>query len=212
MVTSISAPLSEGEIEHREMLARLSRLPLSRRNEYRLYAWIERPGMEQAWSVVLDFVNDKLDPPTLFLCGTPRLGKTHLAQAIGWYYLSKGRSVWYWQVQDFLDALVASYKRPRTEPGEVDLLSFESLMNRAKKVCLFILDDFGAHNDTEHAGSHLDMIVNYRHENKLAMVLTGNTLEISDRVLGRCREGRLVLLKGEEFTIWQQAQLKKVGV
>jgi len=41
--------------------------------------------------------------------------------------------------------------------------------------------------------------VDYRYLEKLPMVITANTLELSERILDRMREGRIVRLRGQSY-------------
>ena len=62
-----------------------------------------------------------------------------------------------------------------------------------------ILDDFGVEQDTKFVSEKLDMIINLRHERRRETLITANTLEILDRALDRCKDGRVVMLKGKSW-------------
>ncbi len=175
-----------------EINEKMSGLPILTKNTHRLCYWNERPGTKEAFDAVLSFVNGGIKPPMLLLNGGPGLGKTYLAIAIGWYFLSEGKSVAYYHAQAFINTLIAAMKPGSEQPPQ-------TLIDFAEKVKLLILDDIGAHNDTEYAGAQLDEIINTRYENQMATVLTSNTLEISPRILDRCREGKIAILKGESY-------------
>jgi len=72
-------------------------------------------------------------------------------------------------------------------------------MHHAMNVSLLILDDLGVEKGTEWAAAKLDAIVDYRYLEKLPMVITANTLELSERILDRMREGRIVRLRGQSY-------------
>jgi DNA replication protein DnaC len=55
----------------------------------------------------------------------------------------------------------------------------------------------------------LDQIVNYRYTYRLPTLITSNTLDLSPRIVSRCREGVVVILKGPDYRA-QKKEGKKV--
>ncbi|MFH1775082.1 MAG: ATP-binding protein [Chloroflexota bacterium] len=180
--------------------AKISNLPVRSRLTKRFCQWRENPGAGEGLTAALDFVNGRIRPPFLLLFGKPGLGKSHLAIAIGWHYLINGRTAAYYQAEDLLDTLREGY-RPQQARANLDSSadSYDKVMKFAKKVDLLLLDDLGAHKGTDWAAAKLDQLINHRYTGGLATVITANTLEIPDRILDRCREGRVVRLRGESY-------------
>lgn len=149
---------------------------------------VERQSLEDAYTAAMAMAQRRLDPPFLYLYGTTGLGKTHLAYAVGWSYISMWETVAYYQVAELLIALRGSY-------GDN---SFDRFMKRLEDVSLLILDDIGVQQDTPWERETLDTIVDYRYRNRKAMLATANTLEISERILDRFKPN-IVRLRGESY-------------
>lgn len=187
------------DLEKYQRLVRVSGLPPATRLTARFHNFEEVPGREAGLKAAIDFVNGQIDPPLLLLYGLPGRSKTYLAWAIGWAFLAQLRSIIYYEVVDLLDALRA---RKKLQAGPVDHLfseSFDGLMEIVLTRQLLILDDMAAEKETDFTAERLDFIVNNRFVNKKATVITANTLEISDRILDRCKEGLLARLQGESY-------------
>lgn len=179
-----------------ETLVKYSRMPMGSKKTKRLSAFEDVPGREEAWKATIEFINDQIDPPLLFLYGPPGRSKTHLALAIGWVFLAKLRSVLYYEVVELLDDLRDGY---RSQFDYDDPKSHSSIMKRLKNYDLLILDDLGMEKSTDWATERLDHIVNYRFVNDKPTVITANVLDISERILDRCKEGCIVRLEGESY-------------
>ena len=195
------APGTENdENEKLGSLVRLSRISPRTRCTHRFTSWVERDGVGEGFEAARAFVRGEIDPPFLLLYGLPGLGKTHLALAIGWNYLMWLRSVVYYQTESLLDALREGYRlQEELAPGEFHQDRYDVAMHHAMNVSLLILDDLGVEKGTEWAAAKLDAIVDYRYLEKLPMVITANTLELSERILDRMREGRIVRLRGQSY-------------
>lgn len=186
-----------------------SYMPLETRLTKRISTFEEIPGREKALESAFAFIRGEIEPPMMLLYGEPGRSKTHLAMAIGWCYLAQLKSVRFYHVGDFLDQLRGSWRLREKFPEE----NYEVIMNYAKKCALLILDDFGVEDLTSWASGRLDTIVDYRYERGLATIVTANTLEISDRVLDRMKEGQVVLCEGESYReiIAKRKKSKKSG-
>ena len=177
-----------------DILARVSGMPLDTRLTKRLCTFEIMRGREEGLKAAMAFIKGEIEPPLLLLYGEPGRSKTHLALAIGWCFLAQLKSVAYYQVAKLLDALRQGY-------GLVNEMkdSFEAVSHFIDTCHLLVLDDLAVHRETDWAVERLDTIVNHRYERRLSTVITANTLEISDRILDRCKEGRIVLLQGESY-------------
>jgi len=182
------------------ILMRLSNLPLETRHTKRFLTFEEIPGRKEGLEAAFQLVKGEIQPPLLLLYGLPGRSKTHLAMAIAWAFLTQLKSAVYYQVAELLDTLREGYHIHRSlAPGEDSPDTTRAIITPTKKCQLLVLDDMGAQKDTDWAVEKLDIIVNHRYENKLATVITANTLEIPDRIYDRVLEGKAVKLSGESY-------------
>lgn len=186
--------------EKLQKVVRLTNLPAGTRFTKRLSTFEEIRGREAALQAVMEFIRGEIDPPLLLLYGEPGRSKTHLALAIGWCFIAQLKLVSYYQVGNLLDDLRKGYRIDSVlAPGEFHYDSYDTIMGRIKGWPLLILDDLGVEKTSHWTVDKLDTVVNHRFEAKLPTVITANTLEISDRILDRCKESKIVLLEGESF-------------
>ena len=126
----------------------------------------------------------------------PGRGKTHLAQAIGFYYIeSELKGVRYYQTERMLDQLRACFDRQNDEGG------FDRMMNVIMKVPLLILDDLGTETQSNWTKAKVDEIIDERYEHGRLTVFTTNLLpkEMQPRVASRLCEGVVVVLDGQDY-------------
>lgn len=189
------------DLEQYRFFAQLSRMPPDTRLTKRFSTFELVAGRESGWQAALDMVQGKIDPPLLLLYGQPGRSKSHLAYAIGWAFLAALKTVLYYQVVELLDALRKGVRIQSTmRPVDMyDADSLGNLMDRLVKYELLIIDDLGLENATDFASERLDYIVDSRFVHRVATVITTNTLDISPRILDRCKEGMLVRLEGESY-------------
>jgi len=135
-------------------------------------------------------------------------GKTHLAMAIAWHYAECGETVKFWQTEELLDALRASFNKSkdkyRSYDGNPDGSddTYDKIMAELKEVGVLILDDLGAQKDTEFALAKLDMVINYRYINELQTVITANVDDIDElppRIASRLSEGNVCKINMPDF-------------
>ena len=152
----------------------------------------------QVRKVAEDYTEGKLEHHFITFIGEPGRGKTHLALAIGWYWLEyKELLVKYYQSETLLDELRRGF-------GYMDkelLCNFDKMIDSIKKVPLLIIDDLGAEYTTEWARAKLDTIIDHRYINKLHTVVTTNLSpkKLPGRLSSRLEEGTICLLKGEDY-------------
>jgi DNA replication protein DnaC len=183
------------ESETYKVKAMASYMPLETRVTKRISTFEEIPGREKALEAAFAFIRGEIQPPMLLLYGEPGRSKTHLAMAIGWCYVAQLKSVRFYHVGDFLDQLRGSWRLREKFSHD----SYEAIMNYCKNCALLILDDLGVEDLTSWASGRVDTIVDYRYERGKATIVTANTLEISDRILDRMKEGQIVLCEGESY-------------
>jgi len=158
-------------------------------------------GLEDAVKLVEGVVKGRITKPVL-LVGQPGLGKTHVARAAGIMALHLGKLVAYYKIADLLDKLRSGYdtsKKPLLERCG-DEQPIEVIMRWVKDVAwLLIIDDVGLEKATDWTAEKLDQIIDARYENNKAVIMTANSLEISPRILDRCKEGGVIHIKGVSY-------------
>jgi DNA replication protein DnaC len=192
--------------EEAELRVRMSNIPPQTLQTHRLETWQHKPN-EPWWSKVKQYADGQYEHPFVTLLGLVGTGKTHIALSIGWSWLRNGSAVLYYQVEDLLDALRRGYSS--WQGGDPD--GYNTIIQFARNVGLLILDDLGAHNETEWATSKLDQIVDYRYIHKKPLVATTNLAlnRLPARIGDRLSEGLLVQLTGESFRKQKKASRKK---
>ncbi|MGQ9545959.1 MAG: ATP-binding protein [Dehalococcoidia bacterium] len=182
--------------EEAELRVRLSNIPPETLTTHRLWTW-EHKANEPWWPKIEAYAHGDYEHPFLTLLGTPGTGKTHIAFAIAWEWLKRGAGVLYYQVEDLLDALRHGYTL--WEKGATD--SYDRILEFTRHANLLILDDLGAHNETEWAVVKLDQIVDYRYVHKQPLIATTNMAlnRLPARIGDRLTEGLLIHLTGESY-------------
>lgn len=103
----------------------------------------------------------------LLVYGSHGNGKTHLAYATGVEAIkNRYTRTWYESVSTLL-ARIKSQMRAERGDSEMIIQSVLSMQ-------FLILDDWGAHYDTNYADEILERIVSYRYENELPLLITTN--------------------------------------
>lgn len=122
----------------------------------------------------------------LLLMGKYGCGKTHLAAAIANQAVSLGVPTLFLTVPDLLDWMRFAYGDKET--------TFEERFEEIRQIALLVLDDFGTENATPWAQEKLFQILNYRYQNRLAVVITTNqTMDaIEERIQSRLQDPTLV--------------------
>jgi DNA replication protein DnaC len=192
--------------EEVELRVKMSNIPPQTLQMHRLETWQHKPN-EPWWSKVKQYADGQYEHPFVTLLGLVGTGKTHIALSIGWSWLRNGSAVLYYQVEDLLDALRCGYSS--WQGGDPD--GYNTIIQFARNVGLLILDDLGAHNETEWATSKLDQIVDYRYIHKKPLVATTNLAlnRLPARIGDRLSEGLLVQLTGESFRKQKKASRKE---
>lgn len=188
-------PPEEVSLSGTEMNARLSQIPAHTLMTHRLNTW-EHRGDEPWWEKVEQYAKREFTHPFLTMVGPFGTGKTHLAFAIGWDWLKDGAGVLYYQVEHLLDALRRGYSD--WKKGTDD---YNSILQFCYNCNLLILDDFGAHKETDWATAKLDQIVDYRYTYRKPLIVTTNLAlnRLPERIADRLSEGLLIQFSGESY-------------
>lgn len=198
----------EQKDEELEFLAEMSNMPPSTFETHRLSTWQHHDASHrESWPTICEWATGAINHPFLTFLGDPGVGKTHLSLALGWEWLERGKTVLYYHVAGFLNALRDGYRHS----GQSD---YEHSIAFAKNCSLLILDDLGAERETDWANEQLDFIIDHRYENRKSLIVTTNlTLDdLPPRIADRLREGTLILLKGESFrkqSSWAHRKAKR---
>jgi len=137
------------------------------------FNWEFNPNIDRARMYELasgEFIRQARD--VLFV-GPPGVGKSHLAQAIGYQAIKLGFAVFYRSVFD----LVRDFARE-------ELLGESRTMKRYLKPELLIVDDMGLKQLPKHAGEHLFEVVMRRHENRSTMMTSNRPIEEWGKLIG----------------------------
>ncbi len=110
------------------------------------------------------FIREQRD---VFLMGPPGVGKSHLAQAIGYHAIKSNFLVFYRSVFDAVRDLM----QDETLGGE------DNIMKKYLKPDLLIIDDMGLKQLPRNSGEHLFEIIMRRYENRSTIMTSNRPIE-----------------------------------
>ena len=187
------------KLERRKLAARFHALKTLEDFDWAFNAKLQRKELFEL--ATCKFIEERAD--VLFL-GPPGLGKTHLAQAIGYEAIKRNLVVRYTSIFDLVR----------------DLLQDEALKHKDRvlkqylRADLLIIDDMGLKELPRHAGEYLLEIIMRRHENRSTLMTSNRPLEDWGKLLGDVptaaaildrflHHARLVTFAGRSFRLGQ---------
>jgi len=143
--------------------------------------------MEKAVALVREWAADPQG--WLVLQGEVGCGKSHLAFAVANYRIQQNQPVYVAAVPDMLDVLRAAYNAVRED-------EFERRFTVLKETPLLILDDLGSEKGSEWAVERLFILLNYRYQKRLPLLVTTNDSlgpdsRLDRRILSRLGDGAM---------------------
>jgi DNA replication protein DnaC len=156
-------------LERRKYLARFHSLKTLEEFDWRFNPKLPRKELFDL--ATCQFIEDRAD--VLFL-GPPGLGKTHLAQAIGYEAIKRNLLVRYTSIFDLVRDLLQ----------DEALNQKDRLLRQYLKADLLIIDDMGLKELPKHAGEYLLEIIMRRYENRSTLMTSNRPLEDWGKLVG----------------------------
>jgi len=138
------------------------------------FCWDFNPQIDRARIFQLatgEFIRQAQD--VLFV-GPPGVGKSHLAQAIGYHAIKMGHTVLYGSIFD----LVRDFLCDETFAGQ------DHILKRYLKPDLLIIDDMGLKQLPKRSGEYLFEVIMRRYENRSTMMTSNRPIEEWGKLIG----------------------------
>lgn len=150
------------------------------------------PETKNAYEKVRGFLAERPVCPGLLLWGNTGTGKTHLAYAACNYVRENGGGFMFRRVPDVMKELrgaIQEQKRREQHFGQVETmgLTADELLTMYAGRFLLVLDDLGAHQQTEYAAAVLYDIIDARYRKHVPTIVTTNFRpdQVDDRIASR---------------------------
>lgn len=144
--------------------------------------------MQDVVNAAMLFAVGETTSPWLALLGSLGWGKTHLACAIVNYRIDHPDlppAKWV-EAPDLLQRLRKTFNKT----AETEGVSYDQLFDSYRDAPMLVLDDLGAHRDTDWAQEQFYLLLNFRYVRRLPTVITSNVpaAQIDPRVRDRLRD------------------------
>ena len=138
------------------------------------FDWAFNPSIKK--SRIFDLATGKFidEARDLLLLGPPGVGKSHLAQAIGYQAIKMGRLVLYRSIFDLVRDLLR----------EEALNDPERLLARYLRADLLIIDDMGLKQLPKQSGEYLFEVIMRRYENRSTVMTSNRPIEEWGKLIG----------------------------
>ena len=185
------------EQQRRQYLLRFCELPTGPECQAMTFEnFIVSPELQEAYDSALALAEDRAPRNWLTLLSDCDRGKTHLAIAVCRRWLARGLAARYVHVPMLMDELRLGFR-------DVNDNTYQARFDRILKMPLLVLDDLGTENRTAWVQEKLEMIIDNRLMQGLALMVTTNlTMErLPFRIASRLqRHGRVVVIDGPEYS------------
>ncbi len=158
----------ELNVRHQRMLARRTKAADFRGlKSLEDFDWQFNPSISRKQIFELAAGQYQRDAKDVLFLGPPGVGKTHLAQALGYEAIKQGKDVFYRSIFD----LVRDFMKDEAFNQQ------DKVLRRYLKPDLVIIDDMGLKQLPKHSGEYLLEVIMRRYENRSTIMTSNRPLE-----------------------------------